>query len=946
MKRFQSVLFLLLILPGLLWFSILGTTRASAYIRLEQESIDKKVQDLFNSMSPEERVGQLFLISFQGTDIGPDSSIYNLIKNYHVGGVILMSSNNNFTGSTTVAADAYSMISDLQQINWVDTGVQTGETSSPYIPLLVALSQEGDGYPNDQILRGLTPLPNQMALGATWSPELAASVGEVMGSELAALGVNLLIGPSLDVLDLDYSEGGEALGTRSFGENPYWVGKLGQAYIEGVHNGSEGKLLVVATHFPGQGSSDRNPADEIAVVSKSYPQLLAEDLAPFFSVTGNAANPSSTADGLLAAHLRFESLQGSIRSSTRPFSLDSSAVEQVMSLPELSGWRSDGGILISENLGSNSIRKFYDPNNLSFDARQVARNAIISGMDLLYLDDFVATGDIDQATTVIRTLDFFVQKYMEDSAFSQRVDTSVKRILAKKFSLYGGFNPAEVTSSEANLANLGKSSAVSFEVAQRSITLLHPSSEDYVAAVPSAPGISDRTVFFTDYQLYKQCSSCNNEEMIAPDALRRSVIKLYGPDASGDTAQYLLSTFSFNDLLSMLNGEEEGKLVEDELRAADWVVFAFMDVDPTRPASMALKQLLDKRSDLLINKYSMAFAFNAPYYLDATEISKLSAYYAVYSKIPAFTDVAARVLFQEIVPVGKLPVSLRAIGYDLNFATSPAPEQTIDLTLDTDSLPSADSSRTPQPDSESGVPSFRTGDSIPLKTGQILDRNANLVPDGTVVTFSFSMDGETDFVHTLTSTTVDGVARTEYLIPTEGRLDISVSSGEAVSSNKLVLNITKGEAAVVTVIVPTSMPTRTPTPTQVVPTETPSPTVEPALEEEEKSTPNGADWLFSMLLVWGASFGIYMTGRGWVNQRWCVRWALLAAYGGICAYIDVTLGIGGIEQILAMGRFGGIFLATLIGLGCGWLAGWLWYRNFLKRLQKSRASLANKRLIS
>ena len=44
----------------------------------------------------------------------------------------------------------------------------------------------------------------------------------------------------------------------------------------------------------------------------------------------------------------------------------------------------------------------------------------------------------------------------------------------------------------------------------------------------------------------------------------------------------------------------------------------------------------------------MVFAFNAPYYLDATDISKLTAYYAFYSKINPFIDVAARILFQEV----------------------------------------------------------------------------------------------------------------------------------------------------------------------------------------------------------------------------------------------------------------------------------------------------------
>ena len=942
MKKFFSIFLLLITLPGLTGIFNLGYSPVFAQVNPQDPTITQKVEDMFASMTPAERVGQLFLVSFQGTNVNKDTNIYNLIYNYHIGGVILMSANDNFTGSPTTTEDAFSLIKDLQMISWGDPENQgtspSGTGENNYIPLFIALSQEGDGYPNDQILSGLTALPNQMAIGATWSPKLATSTGEILGSELSALGVNMLFGPSLDVLDLAYSEGNKALGTRSFGENPYWVGKLGEAYIEGVHNGSDNKLLVIATHFPGQGSSDRDPTQEIATVRKSYNALLNNDLAPFFAVTGQASSTGSTTDGLLTGHLRYESLQGSIRSTTRPFSLDSTALEQVLALPALSDWRQNGGVLVSDNLGSAAIRHFYDPNNTSFDARQVARNAVISGMDLLYLDDFVATGDIDQTTTIIRTLEFFVQKYMEDEAFAQRVDSSVKRILTKKFSLYAGFDPTTVIPDEANLANLGKSSAVTFEVAQRSVTLLHPQTADYANTIPSAPGLSDRTVFFTDYQLYKQCSSCAEIEMIPSDALRKSVIKLYGPDASGDTAQYLLSTFSFNDLLNMLNGEEEGQIVEDELRAADWVVFAFMDMNPDRPASMALKQLLEKRSDLLVNKYSIAFAFNAPYYLDATEIAKLSAYYAVYSKIPSFTEIAARVLFQEIAPSGNLPISLPATGYDLDYATSPNSTQNINLSLDTSSLPDNAGASVEPAIEGTGQPltvSFRTGDTIPLTTGQIFDQNHNPVPDGTVVTFAFALDGETDFVQMLSSTTIDGIAKAEFLIPGEGRLEISASSGEAVNSNKLILNIQKGEAAVITIIVPTPMPTRTPSPSPTIPAVTPSPTIETFVEPVKFDTPNGVDWLLTMVLIWGLSFGIYSFGKRRVSLRWAVRWALLAAFGGMCAYIDITLGIGGAKQILKLGKPGGIILPITLGMGAGWLMGWLWYRNFSKRSKKT-----------
>ena len=48
-----------------------------------------KAQAVLAAMTPEERVGQLFLVTFQGTDTHDQTQIYDLIANHHVGGVVL-----------------------------------------------------------------------------------------------------------------------------------------------------------------------------------------------------------------------------------------------------------------------------------------------------------------------------------------------------------------------------------------------------------------------------------------------------------------------------------------------------------------------------------------------------------------------------------------------------------------------------------------------------------------------------------------------------------------------------------------------------------------------------------------------------------------------------------------------------------------------------------------
>ena len=228
-----------------------------------------KARALMAAMTPEEKVGQLFLVSFKGMDTGEKSQIYDLVANRQIGGVILSSANDNFTGAGQTLADAYALTSSLQSIA-LSSAVNNALGSPSLIldqdiniPLFIAISQEGDQYPYDQILSGMTPLPDEMSIGATWNTELATQVGGILGNELHALGFNMIIGPSLDVLDVVQPESGEDLGTRTFGGDPYWVSLLSQAYIRGLHQGSQSKLVVIAKHFPGRGGSDRPPKTKL-----------------------------------------------------------------------------------------------------------------------------------------------------------------------------------------------------------------------------------------------------------------------------------------------------------------------------------------------------------------------------------------------------------------------------------------------------------------------------------------------------------------------------------------------------------------------------------------------------------------------------------------------------------------------------------------------------------
>jgi len=152
---------------------------------------------------------------------------------------------------------------------------------------------------------------------------------------------------------------------------------------------------------------------------------------------------------------------------------------------------------------------------------------------------------------------------------------------------------------------------------------------------------------------------------MAPDALQNAVLRLYGSQAGGQVLPGHLISYSIDSLSGILSGGTGNQDLENALSQTDWVVINMLDAAPGQPQTTLLQRFLSERQDLLRNKHVVVFAFNAPFFLDATDISKVTAYYCVYSKTAPFVDVAARLLFRELTPSGTLPVSVDGIGYDL-----------------------------------------------------------------------------------------------------------------------------------------------------------------------------------------------------------------------------------------------------------------------------------------
>ncbi len=891
------------------------------------------LDEMLARMTTADKVGQLLLVTFPGNEVGTDSDIARLVQQLRVGGVIISPGNGNFTNDTSTPEQVLSLTTSLQALAFsesppimitrtvpVTVTVPVGETPIPSgreifttstvvtytevftlppqaIPLLTAVSQEGDGYPHTSLRGGFAELPSNMAIGATWEDRNAEELGWLVGRELTAVGVNLLLGPSLDVLSDPRPGQGGNLGVRVFGGDPYWVGVMGQAYIQGIHLGSNGHVATVSKHLPGLGSSDRSLEEEIATVDKSLQDLRLIELPPFFAVT-HGDPITGTTDALMTAHIRYRGFQGSIRYVTPPISLHAQGLQQIMSQPELLPWREAGGVLVSDSLGVPAVRRNYSPELDSFPHRQIALDAFLAGNDLLTLSRFSLTDSWeDQMRNIEDTILFFQTRYETDETFRARVDQSVRRILALKRRICPDFALEACTGTEDTLTEVGTSNGLLAQLAQEAVTLLYPSANELAVRLPRPPRLDENILIFTDAREARDCTGCPSFYLLDPKALENTILAMYGPDASGQVDPDRMSSYTFAELRGFLQSGTPD--LNSVVRDADWIVFAMLDYLPdAHPSSIALKQFLREWTAGLEIQNIIVMAYEAPYYLDTTEVSKLTAYYGIYSKVQSFIDASVRALFLEYAPAGRSPVSVDGVGYDLVKQLQPDPGQIIEVDV-------AD-----KPAPVEGTPSpvkLEVGDPLRVRTSLLIDQNGNPVPDGTPVTF-YAFYVQEQLERRIQAVTVNGIAEAVITLELAGEIEIRATSDPAMQSRPLVVLLGETTQFLTPTPVPTPTFTPTPTPTQTptptatptwTPTPTPTPTPEPEPEPPPPPEPR-VRWLdLALALVGIAVAGSIVLLAGWLTavqvrmRPPLSRAVLLSAVCGLVGYLYYGLGLPG-----------------------------------------------------
>jgi len=204
-------------------------------------------------MKLEELVGERLVIGIPGTKITPE--MVRHFQELHAGGLILYRI--NFETPRQIKK----LIADLEEA--------LGRK------LLVMADHEGGRV--IMFREGITVFPDNLAVGTAGKVAYAAQQGEIEAKELRRLGLDVNLGPVLDVLTAAYSPN---IGIRSYGQDWRLVAEMGAARIAAMQRHG---LSACAKHFPGKGHAPVDAHLGLPVINSTWKEMKAVHLQPFMT---------------------------------------------------------------------------------------------------------------------------------------------------------------------------------------------------------------------------------------------------------------------------------------------------------------------------------------------------------------------------------------------------------------------------------------------------------------------------------------------------------------------------------------------------------------------------------------------------------------------------------------------------------------------------------------
>lgn len=352
---------------------------------------DKWVDSVFQTLSPEERIGQLIMVAaYSNRDRLFEDTISSLIKDYKIGGLVF------FQGGP------------VRQSRLLNRYQAEAE-----VPLMVAMDAEwGVGMRLDSTVR----FPYQMGLGAMQEDTLLYEMGAEIARQFKRLGMHINFAP---VVDVNNNPNNPVISFRSFGEDKHNVTRKALAYMRGLQ---DNHILANAKHFPGHGDTDADSHYALPVISHQRRRLDDIEMYPFREMIKEGLG------SMMVAHLAIPALD-----TTRnlPSTLSKPIVTDLLR-NEL-GFK---GLIFTDAMNMKGVTDY-------FPAGEADMLAILAGNDVLEF-----TKDVPKAIALIRGA-------IEQGLITQEeIDERCRKVLAlKKWVGLDRYLPVELTNLVEDLNN-------------------------------------------------------------------------------------------------------------------------------------------------------------------------------------------------------------------------------------------------------------------------------------------------------------------------------------------------------------------------------------------------------------------------------------------------------------------------------------------------------------
>lgn len=361
----------------------------SVPVAKKQTADVKWVDSVYDHLSLEERVGQLFMIAaYSGGEKANQQKIEEHIKKYGIGGVIFMQGN----------ATAQATQTNLFQ-------------SESKVPLFVAMDAE---WGLGMRLTGIRDLPRQMMMGAMKDSTLVYKMASAIAAQCRRLGVQIDFGP---VADINSNPENPVINFRSFGERKDKVAHYTIQYMRGLQDNG---VMACAKHFPGHGDTDVDSHKDLPVIGKSKQELKKMELVPFQQLFDEGIQ------SVMTAHLNVKAFD---TKDSVPSSLSSAVINDL--LRKEMGFE---GLVFTDALNMEGVAKFYTPGEIDLKAFK-------AGNDILLFSQDVPSG-----------IQKIMYALSSQEISEERLAYSVKKILRAKYNAgLSRFTPIDATMIDEDL---------------------------------------------------------------------------------------------------------------------------------------------------------------------------------------------------------------------------------------------------------------------------------------------------------------------------------------------------------------------------------------------------------------------------------------------------------------------------------------------------------------